>query len=67
MQLAAYMFRGVAKDWWRTVQHPYEIIGDEIAWTAFMTDFLRKFIPGHIRDQKLREFQTLIQGDMIVY
>ena len=50
MQLAAYMFRGVAEDRWRIVQRPYEIIGDEAAWTAFRTDFLRKFIPTHIRD-----------------
>ena len=43
------------------------MIGDEAAWTAFRTDFLRKFIPAHIRDQKLREFQTLVHGVMTVY
>ena len=67
VQPAAYMFRSVAEDWWRTVQRPYELIGDEAAWTAFRTDFLRKFIPIHVREQKLREFQDLVQGDMDVY
>lgn len=67
VQLAAYMFRGVAEDWWRTIQRHYEAIGDEIAWTAFKADFLRKFIPSHIRDRKMREFQALVQGSMTVY
>ena len=66
VQLAAYMFRGVAEDWWRVTQRPYEEIGDEVAWTAFKTDFLRKFIPTHVRERKLREFQTLVQGSMTV-
>ena len=60
VKLAAYMFHGIAEDWWRTMQRPYEVIGDEAAWTAFRTDFLRKFIPAHIRDEKLKEFQTLV-------
>ncbi|XXG79636.1 hypothetical protein AAC387_Pa09g0665 [Persea americana] len=67
VQLAAYMFRGVAKDWWRTMQRPYEMIWDEAAWTAFRIDFLHKFILVHIRDQKLKEFLTSVQGDMTVY
>ena len=61
------MFRSVAEDWWRTVQRPYELIGDEAAWTSFRTDFLRKFIPIPIRGQKMREFKDLVQGDMTVY
>ena len=67
VQLAAYMFRGVAEDWWRTVHRSFEAIGDEIAWAAFRADFLRKFIPAHVRDRKLREFQALVQGSMTVY
>lgn len=35
--------------------------------TSFRTDFLPKFIPVHIKDLKLWEFQTLMQGSMIVY
>ena len=31
VQLAAYMFRSVVEDWWRTVQCSYELIGDEAA------------------------------------
>ncbi|XXG60313.1 hypothetical protein AAC387_Pa04g2252 [Persea americana] len=56
VQLATNMFRSVAEDWWRTVQLPYEMLADEISWTVFKTEFLTKFIPAHIRDQKLREF-----------
>ena len=43
------------------------MIGYEIAWTAFRADFLRKFIPSHIRDRKRREFQTLVQGSITAY
>ena len=43
------------------------MLADKISWTAFRTEFLTKFIPVHIRDQKFREFQTLVQGDMTVY
>ena len=67
VQLAAYMFRSIAEDWWRTVQRPYEMLADEIAWIAFRTEFLTKLISVHIRDQKFREFQTLVQGDKTVY
>ena len=49
------------------MQRPYELTGDKAAWTAFRTNFLWKFIPAHIRDQKVREFQDLVQGDMTVY
>ena len=48
------------------MQRPYEEIGDKVAWTVFKTDFLRKFIPTHVRERKLREFQTLVQGSMTV-
>ena len=54
------MFCSVAEDWWRNVHTPFDMLADEIAWIAFRTDFLRKFILAHIRDQKLREFQTLV-------
>ena len=67
VQLATYMFHSVAEDWWRTMERPYEMLADEISWTAFRTKFLTKSIPVHIRDQKFREFQTLVQGDMTVY
>lgn len=42
VQLAAYMFCSVTKDWWRIVQAPYEMLTDYIAWIAFRTDFLKE-------------------------
>lgn len=38
----------------------------EITWTFFKWVFLKKFIPEHIRYQKMREFQTFVQGRMTV-
>lgn len=49
------MFRSVAKDWWRTVHAPYEMLTDDIAWTAFRTDFLKKFIPAYVKAKKFME------------
>lgn len=38
----------------------------KITWTFFKNAFFKKFIPEHIRYQKMMEFQTLVQGHMIV-
>lgn len=43
------------------------MLADEITWISFRVDFLKKHISVHIRDQKFREFQTLVQGNITVY
>lgn len=64
VQLAVYLFGGVAKNWW-TVEAPYEHIEDGVAWETFKKQF-SKFIPDHVSAQKFRNFEQLVQGDVSV-
>ena len=63
VQLAAYMLRGTAEMWWKSVKTPYVTIDDEVAWESFSTLFRTKFIPPHITALKIAEFETLQQGE----
>ena len=63
MQLVAHMFRGAVERWWKTVKHPYETVTEEVAWMTFTEQFQKKFIPDHYWDQKMEEFERLVQGD----
>ncbi|XXG82959.1 hypothetical protein AAC387_Pa10g0830 [Persea americana] len=54
VQLATYMFCGIADDWWKTVQRPYEVTGDELSHfvEALITpesERIRRFVDG-LRD-----------------
>ena len=66
VQLAAHMFRGAATRWWKTVKHPYEMVAEDVAWKTFANQFQKKFIPERYRDQKMEEFERLVQGDLSV-
>ena len=66
VQLATHMFRGAAERWWKTVKHPYETVTEEVAWKTFIEQFQKKFVPEHYRDQKMEEFECLVQGDLPV-
>ncbi|XXG80001.1 hypothetical protein AAC387_Pa09g0960 [Persea americana] len=66
VQLAAHMFHGAAERWWKTVKHPYKRVEEEVAWKTFTEQFQKKFIPEHYRDQKMEEFERLMQGDLLV-
>ena len=63
---ATNIFRGLVEDWWRITQTTYEHIEDGVAWATFMCQFMKKFIPYHMRGQKFREFGQLVQGEMTV-
>ncbi|XXG89231.1 hypothetical protein AAC387_Pa12g1283 [Persea americana] len=63
VQLAAYMLRGKAEMWWKSVKTPYETIEDDTAWTSFSTLFRTKFVPLHITALKVVEFELLQQGE----
>lgn len=63
VQLAVYLFGGVAKNW--TVEAPYEHIEDGVAWETFKKQF-SKFNPDHVSAQKFRDLEQLVQGDMSV-
>lgn len=49
VQLAAYMCRGMAKMWWKSIKTPYDMIVDDTAWALFKTLFYTKYIPPHIQ------------------
>ena len=63
VQLAAYMLRGTAEMWWKSVKTPFATVEDETAWESFSTLFRTKFIPPHITALKVAEFETLQQGE----
>lgn len=45
----------------------YNTIAKDAACTTLVEEFNIKFIPDHIRDQKMEEFENLRQGDMTVH
>ena len=67
VQLTTYVFREVAERWWTTVKSNYNTIAEDAACTTLVEEFNTKFIPDHIRDQKMEEFENLRQGDMTVH
>ncbi|KAJ8621066.1 hypothetical protein MRB53_029595 [Persea americana] len=64
--LAAFKLEGDAKEWWKTAKRPFNGQETEITWAFFKREFIKKFIPDHIRAQKKREFETLVQGNLTV-
>ena len=66
VHLADHMFHRAAERWWKTVKHLYESVKEEVAWKIFTEQFQNKFIPKHYRDQKMKEFEQLVQGDLLV-
>ena len=64
--MVAYMFRGTAEGWWKTIKSAYNIVEDDKAWETFVKQFQNKFIPEHYTEQKIAEFETLIQDTLTV-
>ncbi|XP_058103461.1 uncharacterized protein LOC131247034 [Magnolia sinica] len=63
--LAVILRQGGAEHWWASVS---QTTGAEFEWTweDFMDQFDRKFFPDHVHQQRVLEFETLVQGDMLV-
>lgn len=66
VMLATYTFHWVAKRWWKTVKNPYVTAEDGNAWKTFTKQFQKKFIPEHYGEQKMAEFEQLVQGVLSV-
>ena len=66
VQLATHMFRGTAEGWWKTVKSAYDTAEDDKAWETFVKQFQDRFIPEHYIEQKIVEFETLIQDTLPV-
>lgn len=45
----------------------YNLVAEDVAWTTFIEAFNTKFIPNHVRDKKMKEFENLKQGNMSVH
>ena len=63
VQLKAYLLRGMAEMWWKSVKTPYVTIGDDTAWASFSMLFHTKYILPHITGLKIVEFESLQQGE----
>lgn len=59
-KMAVYLFKGVAKMWWKSVKTPYDTIAEDTAWTSFQTILCTRYIPPHIQAQKLIESESLV-------
>lgn len=57
--MADFMLKGAVERQWKTIKKEYENIDDGIEWDAYKKMFNKKFIPDHVRDQKLAEFKSL--------
>ena len=68
VSLSAYMFRGIALQWWNSVKTVIQAdtVTEENAWKTFTEEFMDKFIPKYVKDQWKKDFQNLKQGDMSV-
>ena len=57
VNLAAYMFRGIALQWWNSVKMVVqaETVAEENAWETFTKEFMDKFIPKYVKDQWKRD------------
>ena len=64
--LAAFKLEGDAKEWWKAAKRSFNGQETEITWAYFKREFIKKFIPDHIRAQKKREFETLVQGNLTI-
>ena len=52
VNFAAYMFRGIALQWWNSVKAVVlaEAVAEENAWETFTKEFMDKFIPKYVKD-----------------
>ena len=65
---AAYKFTGIATKWWETKEKLLirDLMGVEIFWTLFKKEFNDRFFPRAQQKLRAREFQNLVQGNLIV-
>ncbi|XP_050919628.1 uncharacterized protein LOC127137188 [Lathyrus oleraceus] len=62
----AHMFVKEAEYWWDDACQRLEVVGTEITWNNFKTEFLEKYFPADVRRNKEIEFLELKQGKMTI-
>ena len=63
---AVYMLREDAENWWENTRPRLVMGGTAITWAIFRENFLGKYFPESVRNQKIQEFLNLKQGSMTV-
>ena len=63
---AVYMLREEAENWWENTRPRLVIGGAAITWAIFRENFLGKYFPESVRNQKIQEFLNLKQGNMTI-
>jgi hypothetical protein len=64
--LGAYVLREEANNWWKNAKQRLGPGGIPIPWPMFRREFLSKYFPMDVRNQKVIEFMELKQGNMSV-
>lgn len=64
--LAAFKLEENSKESWKAAWRTFEGDETDITWGLFNWEFIKKFIPDHLKDQKAKEFRALEQNDMTV-
>lgn len=60
------MFMGFTEIWWKTIKLAYKTVVDDQAWNNFKKHLSDKYIPAHVKRQKVIEFQQLKMANMTV-
>lgn len=52
--------------WWDDARQRLEVVGAEITWVMFRTEFSEKYFSKNVRSKKEIDFLELKQGSMVV-
>jgi hypothetical protein len=64
--LGAYVLREEANNWWKNARQRLGPGGAAVPWVVFKREFLVKYFPVDVKNQKVIEFMELKQGNMSV-
>lgn len=66
VRFGTHMLVKEADDWWVATHDKLTAAGEEITWTVFQREFLRKYFPEDVRGKKEVEFLEFKQGNLSV-
>ena len=67
VQFAAFRLHDVARGWYETMLLARPAGSPLLAWDQFVELFLAHFLPQSVRDNRAREFGTLVQTNQMSY
>lgn len=66
VQFSTHMLSEEAKDWWDNALQRLQVVGAEITWVVFITEFLENYFLTDIQSKKEIQFLELKERNMIV-